>query len=96
MTYSLRRIQPEDGAGDSGSYFTQFKLVDGVIEELKDEEFPQVGCAVRVGSYHARTYSAQDYWTTTPITEILERKDDGDEVTIIFKTGNSTYEWKRS
>ena len=44
-----------------------------------------------VGSATARTYSDQDYWLTTPVTEILE--DEGDRV--LFKTGNSTYEWTR-
>ncbi len=42
-----------------------------------------------VGSITARTYSDQDYWLTTVVTEIIE--DKGDYVK--FKTGNSVYEW---
>ncbi len=39
---------------------------------------------------NGRTYSSQDYWTTTPVTEILE---DTNEF-VRFKTRNSEYEWK--
>jgi hypothetical protein len=49
-----------------------------------------------VGSPYARTYSRQDWWQTTPITEILEERieEDGTEY-VRFKTGNSEYEWKK-
>jgi hypothetical protein len=50
---------------------------------------------MRVGSGIARSYSAQDWWQTTVITEILEDKinEDGTEY-VRFKTGSSIYEWR--
>ena len=51
---------------------------------------PTVGCSLLVGSVTARTYSDQDYWLTTVVTEILEEST----VSIKFKTENSTYELK--
>lgn len=97
MTYSLRRTR--DGAGDSGPmsdavtpiWDENGKLVDKIIEH---NAAPKVGAAMVVGSPYARSYSAQDWWQTTPITEILEDiiKNDGSRY-IRFKTGNSEYEW---
>jgi hypothetical protein len=60
---------------------------------------PRAGVAMKVGSMFARTYSRQDYWQTTIITEITDEWQDTDEegkVTecVRFKTGNSTYIWK--
>lgn len=49
---------------------------------------PTVGCSLLVGSVTARTYSDQDYWLTTVVTEILEES----AISIKFKTENSTYE----
>jgi hypothetical protein len=37
-----------------------------------------------------RSYSFQDYWTTTLVTEIIEEREDY----VKFKTGNSVYEWR--
>ena len=98
MPYSLRRTR--DGAGDSGLmsdavtpiWDDNGKLVDKIIEHCAR---PQVGAVMVVGSPFARSYSAQDYWQTTPITEILEERteDDGSEY-VRFKTGNSEYEWR--
>jgi hypothetical protein len=55
---------------------------------------PVVGCSVLVGSVTARSYSSQDYWLTTVVTEILEerRTEDGYMELVRFKTGNSVYE----
>ena len=88
MPYRLYRTR--DGAGDSGGMSLGMRYVDGVIEQI-DNFKPQVGFAIRVGSNYARTFSAQDWWQTTYITEILE--DRGDYVR--FKTGNSEYEWEQ-
>jgi hypothetical protein len=98
MPYSLYRTR--DGAGDSGPmsdavtpvWDENGKLVDKIIEHTAR---PKVGAAMVVGSPYARTYSAQDWWMTTPITEILEERisKDGTEY-VRFKTGNSEYEWK--
>lgn len=51
---------------------------------------PTVGCSLLVGSVTARTYSDQDYWLTTKVTEILEESVLGYK----FKTENSIYELK--
>ena len=91
MKYSLYRV---DGtAGDSGP-----------MCEILDEEtyqpipgcyYPRVGCGVRVGSYYARSYSGQDYWQTTPVTEITDEWIDNEGYSHVkFKTKNSEYIWK--
>ena len=100
MTYSLRRTR--DGAGDSGpmsdAFFPVFdkdtaKLVDATVEHNSE---PKIGASMRVGSPYGRTFSAQDWWQTTLITEILEERDtDGGGKYVRFKTGNSEYEWER-
>ena len=59
---------------------------DGKIKEIIGHE-PIVGCSLMVGSVNARSYSDQDYWLTTEVTEIVEKTEDY----IIFKTKNSTY-----
>lgn len=99
MPYSLRRIR--DGAGDSGqmsqAIFPVFDQDTGKIvdKEVQENARPQVGAVMVVGSHYGRSYSAQDWWQTTLITEILEeRSEDGTEY-VRFKTGNSEYEWKR-
>lgn len=84
----LRRER--DGAGDSGAYIQLFRLgADGEVETKTPSAIEDIteGWAVRVGSITARSYSYQDYWTTTPITEILESTEDS----MRFKTGNSVY-----
>jgi hypothetical protein len=55
---------------------------------------PTVGCSLLVGSVTARSYSDQDYWLTTQVTEILEEKftEDGYLELVKFKTKNSLYE----
>jgi hypothetical protein len=78
-----RLKRTSDGAGDSGSD----------IQALDDQgnlmgRHPMVGYRLLVGSPIARSYSFQDFWLTTPITEIIiEEKD-----YVKFKTTNSTYE----
>ena len=97
MAYSLRRTR--DGAGDSGQmsdvitpiWDENHKLIDKIIEH---NARPKVGAAMMVGSGYARSYSAQDWWMTTPITDILEERRDEDGTEYVrFKTGNSEYEW---
>lgn len=91
----LRRIS--DGAGDCGARVEAIEWnEDGTFKEIKGHR-PIVGCSLLVGSITARSYSNQDYWLTTPITEILEeeeRKGGEDEGYYCkFKTGNSIYEF---
>jgi hypothetical protein len=55
---------------------------------------PVIGCSILVGSVTARSYSAQDYWLTTVVTEILEeeKNEEGKYLRVKFKTENSIYE----
>lgn len=88
---TLKRIT--DNKGDQGS------LVDA-IEWNEDKTFkcvkghiPIVGCSMMVGSAIARSYSNQDYWLTSIITEILDAIEFDDETKFyLFKTKNSIYE----
>lgn len=96
MAYSLRRTR--DGAGDSGPMsilmvpiFEEGSTTRVAEWETNHAARPAVGGLMQVGSPYARTYSGQDYWQTTLITEILEERDDY----VRFKTGNSEYEWKQ-
>lgn len=87
----LRRVS--DGAGDQGSNVQAISWnEDGSFKAVEGSR-PIVGCSVMVGSATARSYSSQDYWLTTPVTEIIEERFDGDKLTYVkFKTGNSEYE----
>lgn len=99
MAYWMFRTR--DKMGDSGgmsmalvpSYDENGKVVD--VQYINNAR-PQVGYVMRVGSGYARSYSAQDWWQTTVITEILEDtiNEDGSEY-VKFKTGNSIYEWRK-
>ena len=100
MPYSLRRTR--DGAGDSGGMsLAQIPTFDKDTGEIADIEYihearPQIGASMRVGSITGRTYSPQDWWQTTLITEIVEERTEEDGAEYVrFKTGNSEYEWKR-
>ena len=81
-------VRTRDGAGDSGPMSEAWKRVDGKFVVVGYR--PEVGAAIRVGSPYARSYQGQDYWTTTPVTEILEERPGY----VRFKTGNSEYEWQ--
>jgi hypothetical protein len=97
MTYSLRRTR--DNAGDSGPmsmaivpvYDDSGNIVDVVYE---DTARPRVGAIMRVGTMFARSFSAQDWWQTTLITEITDEWKEDDADCVRFNTGNSTYIWK--
>ena len=103
MTYSLRRVR--DDAGDAGGMCTGYIPVydpdtnERIDITVVDNARPQVGMSLRVGSIYARTYSAQDWWQTTLITEIIdewtETEDDCITECVRFKTGNSIYIWKK-
>lgn len=99
MAYSLFR--DSDGAGDSGPMSVNGRRKPGTIdlEWSVNGTPPEVGWAVRVGCMGSRTYAAQDYWTTTYVTEIISdvtsEDPDASFIRLIrFKTGNSTYTWK--
>lgn len=89
--YSLYR---EDGrVGDSGP---MCEILDSEsYKPIEGEHYPRIGCGVRVGSYMARTYAGQDWWCTTPVTEIIEESVDAEGYrSMKFKTRNSIYNWK--
>ena len=91
----LSLTRKRDGAGDSGP---MWRLFDGPktiesneyvwVDDAKPGEI-RVGCGIRCGSITARSFSAQDWWQCSPVTEILKVNDDKTEVE--FKTGNSIY-----
>ena len=83
MRYSLVRVH--DGVGDSGP---MCQILDSEnYMPIEGETRPRVGCGVRVGSYYGRSYSMQDWWQTSPVTEIIEEDDDY----MKFRTRNSEY-----
>jgi len=101
MTYSLYRTK--DNAGDSGPMSVAIVPIYDADRIISVEEEvnarPRVGVAMRVGSMFARSYSHQDWWQTTIITEITDEWEDTDETgntakCVRFKTGNSVYVWK--
>ena len=91
MSIILRRIS--DGAGDQGARVEAISWnEDGTFKAVEGSR-PIIGCSMLVGSVSARSYSSQDYWLTTPVTEIMEEKFDGEKLEYVkFKTGNSVYE----
>lgn len=92
MLYHLRRLG--DNSGDSG--FESFAIAwneDGTFKEVIGDS-PVVGCSMRVISNHVpKSDHEQDYWTTTPIAEILEENKSEFGHYVRFKTQNSYYEW---
>lgn len=90
MRYSL--VRASDGAGDSGP-MCQILDAEG-YNPIPGEVYPRVGCGVRVGSYIGRTYSMQDWWQTSPVTEITDEWIDENGFSHVrFKTRSSTYHW---
>lgn len=94
--YSLTRTTPEDGAGDAGSMCMKLRvdMEAGTVEELPCD-YPEIGWMLKVGTPYARTFSWQDWWRTSPITEILEESENDESFFVSFKTGNSTYAWRK-
>jgi hypothetical protein len=82
-------IRVGDNKGDVGTCSQAIKWNDdGSFNEVVGNR-PIIGCSMLVGSGTARSYSKQDYWLTTEVTEILEEKEDY----VKFRTKNSIYEW---
>jgi hypothetical protein len=88
--YSLKR--EIDGVGDSGGMSIALTYKQYSCQE--ENARPRVGVAMRVGSHFARSHSAQDWWQTTLITEILEERTGEGIDYVKFRTGNSVYEWR--
>lgn len=99
MTYSLRRQR--DGMGDSGLMSDAYHWPNGedADPEVIHNSKPFVGATMRVGTPFARSFTAQDWWQTTPVTEIIKEWTDWVEDQSVecvhFKTGNSEYIWEK-
>lgn len=91
--YSLYKT--DGSAGDSGPLSM---LMWEEHDEVKYQHSarPRVGCCIRVGSISARSFSQQDWWQTSLITEITDEWRDDNKDCVRFKTQNSTYIWKSS
>lgn len=84
--YDSQREEMKDG----GARVEAIKWLEPEGHEVVDNK-PVVGCSLLVGSVTARSYSSQDYWLTTPITEIVEETNEY----IMFLTENSKYKLLR-
>jgi hypothetical protein len=91
MGYNLQRLS--DKRGDHG-------FMSEAIEWNEDGSYkqtlgscPVVGCSMRVGNPFGRTYSSQDWWLTTIVTEIIKEIKTNDTHYVLFKTQNNLYEW---
>jgi len=80
-------IRERDGAGQHGALVESFDPETMKVVGNK----PTVGQVLRVGTVTAGMFSDQDWWMTTPITEIISETDDE----IKFKTKNSIYTFKK-
>ena len=88
-----RLMRVSDGRGDSGSRVEAIQWnEDGTFKEVVGNR-PIVGCSLLVGGLTARTYSDQDWWLTTPVTEILEEEENDGDLYVKFRTENSIYEF---
>jgi len=85
--YSL--VRERDGAGDSGPMLMPFDWSKRA--EVGKNGTIQIGLGVKCGSIYGRTFSNQDWWLTTPVTEIIEQGKDKDGSWVKFRTGNSVY-----
>jgi len=86
---TLVKIHPDgrEEMKDGGSRVESIRWnEDGTLKEISGRQ-PMIGCSLLVGSVTARSFSDQDYWLTTPVTEIIEETN----THILFKTENSTY-----
>lgn len=97
MTYSLYRRR--DNAGDCGSMSDAYHWPNGQENgaEVIHDSKPFVGSILRVGTPFSRSFSDQDWWQTSMITEIIEEWIDATNAECVrFKTTNSEYMWTRS
>ena len=86
----LKRVS--DGEGFNGIAVDAIKLNEDGTSEIIGH-VPTIGCCLRVGSLIAGTYSARDFWTTTPILEFIKETEVNKEYYLKFRTENSVYEF---
>lgn len=91
--FSLKRIVPQDAAGDAGAMSERFRVNGETLQSIGQGK-PEIGYMLKVGSFHARMFG-QDWWRTSPVTEILSEDYNDERIKVTFKTGNSTYEWRQ-
>lgn len=97
MPYYLYRTS--DNMGDSGQMSDAYHWPNGqenaVYAEVIHNSKPFVGSVIRVGTPFSRSFTDQDWWQTSMITEILEEWTDEENAECVrFKTTNSEYIWK--
>jgi len=90
---TLVKVHPDgrEEMKDGGARVEAHKYNDETKQYEVIGHEPIVGSSLLVGSVTARSYSSQDYWLTTVVTEIVEKTDDY----ILFNTQNSTYKLLR-
>jgi hypothetical protein len=89
--YSLKRITPEDGAGITGAcIITMVRATDDEDNPESDTktQYPKVGWRMLAESF-------THWYVTSTIDKIIEETEDEESVIVIFKTENSTYEWRK-
>jgi hypothetical protein len=86
-----RLYRSGDEKGDAGGMSIAIKYEQNGEADMKLDSRPLVGYRMRVGSAYARSMQWQDWWQTTPVTEIVS-----DEPTkVVFKTqSGSEYTWE--
>ena len=82
--YSLSRHS--DSEGDTGIMLVSVNNRTGKV--FKNGVI-KVGKCIRCGSLTGRSFQAQDYWHTTPVTKIISVNKD--KTVVVFTTLNSTY-----
>jgi hypothetical protein len=90
MSDAYWRTTKEEAEKNNWKYEEYPNMVVAIEHNAK----PRVGVVMRVGSPYGRSYSAQDWWQTTEVTEILEEWMEDDIECIKFRTKNSIYIWK--
>ena len=88
---TLRRINPSDGAGISRAVVMKHCRLDknGELEENDELETPTVGWRIKLDSL--------DFWyITSTITDIISTGSTDEYDVVVFKTENSTYNWRKS
>ena len=89
--YSLKRIKPDDGAGISDGWSVTLVRVEPAKHDPCIEygvQGPREGWVIHIDS-------PSRWYHTSIVTEILSEEENDERVLIVFKTLNSTYEFRR-
>lgn len=87
---TLRRINPSDGAGITGAMVMKHVRLDksGELEENDEFVTPTVGWRIKLDSL-------SHWYITSTITDIISTGSTDEYDAVVFKTENSTYNFKR-